>query len=132
MSRQSNMRMGGWVLFAAVIMVLVGAASAFQGLIAILDPTSVTTGDGTTIILDVSTWGWVHLVIGAFIVLAGLGVMAVRTWARIVGIVLAGINLLAQLASADAHPFWSMVVIVLDVVVIYALAVYYDPYAAES
>jgi len=126
------MRMGGWVLFAAVIMVLVGAASAFQGLIAILDPTSVTTGDGTTIILDVSTWGWVHLVIGAFIVLAGLGVMAVRTWARIVGIVLAGINLLAQLASADAHPFWSMVVIVLDVVVIYALAVYYDPYAAES
>ncbi|MEX0991181.1 MAG: hypothetical protein WD004_02790 [Actinomycetota bacterium] len=132
MSRQANMRMGGWVLFAGVIMVLVGAANAFAGLIALIDPEAATAGASGALIADVSTWGFVQLVLGVLIALAGIGVMAVQTWARAVGIGLAGLNLLAHLGNVDAHPLWSLVIIALDVVVIYALAVYYDPYAAES
>ncbi len=132
MSKRANMRMGGWVLFAGVIMVLVGAANAFAGLIALVDPEAATTGTSGVLIADISAWGFVQLVLGVLVAIAGIGVMAVQTWARGVGIGLAGLNLLAHLGNVDAHPLWSLVIIALDVVIIYALAVYYDPYAAES
>ena len=67
-------------------------------------------------------WGWVHLLLGVLVLAAGFGVMAGKTWARMVGIVLAGLSALANLVFIAAYPLWAIIVIAVDVAVIFALA----------
>lgn len=129
MAKRENTKMGGWVLFASVMMMLIGAANVFGGLIAVLDGEEILKNAGSVPLVDVSTWGWAHMILGALLVIAGLGLLAMQPWARIAGILFAGINVVEQMTYMSVHPAWSVTLIGLDSVVIYALAVYNDPYA---
>jgi hypothetical protein len=112
----------GWVVFAAVMMVMVGTFQAIQGLVALFDDGFYAVGsDGLVVSVDYTVWGWVHLFLGLVILASGLGVMAGNVLARGVGVVLAVISAVLNLAFIAAYPVWSVIVIAVDILVIYAL-----------
>ena len=115
----------GWVVFAAFIMVLVGCFQAIEGLVAIFDDGFYhVTDSGLVVEVDYTVWGWVHLLLGAAILAAGIGVLAGNMLARIVGVGLAGLSALVNLVFIEAYPVWSVIIITIDVLVIYALTVH--------
>jgi hypothetical protein len=115
----------GWIGFAGVLMIILGAVHAFQGLVGIFkDEYFLVSSNGLALKLDFTAWGWVHLVIGAIIVVAGLCVLAGQMWARVVGVILAALSLLANVAFLAAYPLWSLIMIAMDIVIIMALTVH--------
>ena len=115
----------GWLIFAAILMILLGAFHAIQGLISLFNSEYYLVGPhGLSVHLDYTTWGWVHLIAGLVVLVAGLGVLAGQTWARIIGILLAVLSALTNFAFIAAYPLWSCILIALDVLIIYALAVH--------
>jgi hypothetical protein len=114
----------GMIFFASVMMVMIGFFHAMYGLAAILQDTSFLVTEQYVYALDVTTWGWVHLIAGILILIAGWSLFSGATWARVVGITLALISAIANFASLPYYPFWSILMIVLAVLVIWALAVY--------
>jgi hypothetical protein len=115
----------GWVVFASAMMFLLGCFQAVQGLVAIFDDGfyHVTEG-GLVVDVDYTAWGWTHLLLGALIIISGVGVLTGNLAARTVGVVLAGLSALVNLAFVEAYPVWSIMIITLDVLVIYALVVH--------
>ncbi|GAT68081.1 membrane protein [Planomonospora sphaerica] len=112
-------------MFAGIGMMLVGCSQALMGLVGIFNTDFyLVASDRLAIPVDHTTWGWTHLIMGVVIVLAGAAVMAGRTWGRVVGILLASVQALVNFAWLPAYPFWSVIVIAFDVLVIYALAVH--------
>jgi hypothetical protein len=115
----------GWVIFAGVAMIVLGAFQVIEGLVAVFQRGFyVATTSHLIVHVGYATWGWVHFCIGVLIVLTGFGVMAGATWARILGIAFAVISAIVNLAFLPAYPVWGVLIIALDVVVIYALAVH--------
>ena len=70
---------------------------------------------------DATAWGWIHLVLGAIVAFAGWGLLSGQTWARIVGITLAALSATANFLFIPYYPFWSLLLITLNVLVIWAL-----------
>jgi len=115
----------GWVWFAAAMMLMLGFFQAIEGLAAIFNSDFYKVGpNGLVVHVNYTVWGWVHLLVGAAIFLAGIGVLSGNVLARTVGVVLAVISAVLNLAFTAAHPAWTLVVIVIDVLVIYALVVH--------
>ena len=115
----------GWVAFASTMMVLLGTFQAVEGLVAIFDDGYYrVTQSGLVLSVDYTAWGWAHLLLGLLIVLAGIGVMAGNVAARTVAVILAGLSAIANILFIEAYPLWSMIVITVDVLVIYALTVH--------
>ena len=115
----------GWVIFAGVAMIVLGAFQVIEGLVAVFQKGYYLVTPGHLIVhVSYPTWGWVHFGIGAVIVLVGFGVMTGAMWARVLGITLAVISAIVNLAFLAAYPVWGVIIIALDVVVIYALAVH--------
>lgn len=115
----------GWVWFAAVCLLVVGLFNIVAGSVAIWSPKNVlaVSGDGVAVV-DVSTWGWVHLVLGVVMTAAGGALFGGARWARLVAIVLVTVNLLVQFVSLPVTPFWSLAAAALDLVVLWALIVH--------
>lgn len=112
----------GWIVFAGVMMVMIGTFHMIQGLIALFKDEYYLVGkSGLTVEVDYTAWGWTHLIAGAIVFAAGLGLFAGQMWARVVGVVLAVVSAVLNFAFIAAYPFWSSIVIALDVFVIYAL-----------
>ena len=115
----------GWLVFAAFMMFLVGSFQAIQGLVAIFDDGYyVVRESGLVVEVDYTAWGFLHLILGVLLVLGGAGVLTGNVVARSVGVLLAGLSALANMAFIGAYPVWSIIVIVVDVLVIYALTVH--------
>jgi hypothetical protein len=115
----------GWVVFASAMMFLLGSFQAVQGLVAIFDDGFYhVTDSGLVLEVDYTAWGWVHLLLGALIIISGVGVLSGNAVARTVGVLLAGISALLNLLFIEAYPIWSVLVISIDVLVIYALIVH--------
>ncbi|GAA3388330.1 DUF7144 family membrane protein [Cryptosporangium minutisporangium] len=115
----------GWVIFAGVLLILIGAFHACEGLVAIFDPGYyAVTENGLAIEIDYTGWGWVHLILSLLLIGAGAGLIAGQMWARVVGVVLASFGALVNLAFLAAYPIWSTMLIALDVLVIYAIVVH--------
>ena len=115
----------GWVMFAGVMMILIGTFEAMAGLVALLkDDYYLVRPEGLTLSLDYTAWGWWHLLLGIVIAAAGLGVMVGQTWARVVGVVVAVVSAISNLAFIQAYPVWSTLIVVIDVLVIWALTVH--------
>jgi hypothetical protein len=117
-------RGAGWKTFAGIMLMIVGFLNVFDGLVAITQSNYVERriGGDLPITDNVKTWGWVALIVGVIIVLAAFGVLSGATWARIVGIFVASVNLVFQFAYLDHSPFWSFTMIVIDILIIYGLA----------
>ncbi|MEU0564615.1 hypothetical protein ABZ297_04315 [Nonomuraea sp. NPDC005983] len=114
----------GWVWFAGLMMIMSGVFNAITGLYGIFNNHMYVTGAGELMILSLTGWGWVHLIFGILLVIAGVALTAGQLWARIVAIVLAAINAMTQLLWIDVNPWWSLAVIAVDVLVLYALIVH--------
>lgn len=115
----------GWIMFAGVMMVLLGVFQAMEGLVALFnDEYYLVVGNDLVISVDYTTWGWVHLLLGIVIAGAGLGLMAGQMWARVVGNIVAMLSAIANIAFLAAYPVWSTIIITIDVLVIYALTVH--------
>jgi hypothetical protein len=115
----------GWVVFASTMMLLLGSLQAIQGLVAIFDAGyyHVTPG-GLVVNVDYTAWGWTHLLLGVLIVISGVGVLAGNVAARAVAVILALLSAIANLLFIEAYPIWSVIIITVDVLVIYALTVH--------
>ena len=115
----------GWVVFAGVMLIMLGSFQIIQGLVALFDDGFyLVRSNGLVVDVDYNTWGWVHTGIGIIGVLAGLGLLAGNMAARIVGIVVAFLSALVNLAFLSAYPVWSTIMITVDVIVIYAIIVH--------
>lgn len=116
--------MVGWSVFAGVLMILVGIFQSIVGLMAIARDTVYFVGPYTIASLDITQWGWVHLVVALLIMLAGFSVLKGHMYGRIVGVLLAMISAVVNMLFLPAYPIWSLLVIVIDMVIIYSLIVY--------
>jgi hypothetical protein len=115
--------MAGWIGFAAIVLVIIGAIDFFQGLIALFeDEYYVPTGSGF-LVFDLTGWGWTMIIWGVLLVLAGFGLAAGQAWARWFAIVVVGLNFIAQLGflGNTQYPLWSLTVVALNIIVLYAL-----------
>jgi hypothetical protein len=112
----------GFTVFAGVMMILAGGFQTLAGLVAIFENEFYATTRNYILQFDVTTWGWIHLVLGLVILFAGFAVMSGKTWGRVIGITLASLSALANFAFIPYYPVWSLVIIALDVFVIWALA----------
>lgn len=114
----------GWVYFAAFMMVFIGIFQMIMGLVALVNKTFYVVHSNTLVAFDITTWGWIHLLLGVLILSAGIALFSGSTWARVVGVLLVSLNFIAQFAFIGVYPFWSITMLVIDVVVIYALTVH--------
>ena len=118
-------RPSGWVVggitFASTIMVLIGIFQAFAGLGAIIDDDFFVVTKNYAFDLDVSAWGWIHLILGIVVACAGFALWAGKTWAAVTAIALAMLSAIANFFFIPYYPFWSLLVIALNVWVIWAL-----------
>jgi len=115
----------GWLLFAGCVLVLLGAYHVIAGLVALFRRNVyLVEPDGMVLAVNYTGWGWIHLIGGIVVAAIGFGVLQGATWARMGGIAIAGLSALINLAFLPAYPLWSALMIALDVVVIYALAVH--------
>lgn len=115
--------MAGWIGFAGILMLLVGSIDFIQGLIALFDDEYFVVTEAGFLVLDLTGWGWAMLIWGTLLVLAGLGLLSAQSWARWFGIVVVSLNFIAQLGflGNSQYPLWSLTVIALNFVVLYAL-----------
>jgi hypothetical protein len=113
----------GLTVFAAVLMMMVGAFQAIQGIVALANETFYVVGEKYVFQFDVTTWGWVHLILGAVVAVAGYFVLQAQVWARTVAVIVAVVSALANFAWLPYAPLWSSLIIALNVFVIWALTV---------
>lgn len=113
----------GMVVFAGVMLLLMGGFQAIEGIVALVrDDYYLTTRSGLVLTVDYTAWGWTHLLIGVIALLTGVGVLLGQMWARVLGIIIAVLGALANLMFLPAYPIWATIMIATDVLIIYALA----------
>ncbi|MBB6348157.1 hypothetical protein AB0C18_36405 [Nonomuraea muscovyensis] len=114
----------GWVWFAGIMLILSGLFNAVSGLYGIFYRAVYVQAAGSLLVFDVTGWGWIHLLLGLVLIATGIAVSIGQTWARVVAVVLVMLNALTQLIWISVNPWWSLAVIAVDVLVLYALIVH--------
>jgi hypothetical protein len=116
-------RGAGWLVFASAMLGLVGILAVIDGVVA-LSKSKFYVADATYVFSDLRTWGWITLIIGAFAIVAAMGVLSGSQFGRWFGMIAASVIAIDQFVFAQAYPLWSLLVFGSAVLVIYALAVY--------
>ena len=111
----------GWIVFAGVMMIISGCLNALYGLIAVVNDEWVVWTNSASLYLDLSQWGAIHIVIGLVVLLSGIGVFSGNVLARTVGVIAASVSLIANFIFLPAYPLWTLAVITIDLLVIWAL-----------
>ncbi|HEY7592221.1 MAG TPA: hypothetical protein VH969_03640 [Actinophytocola sp.] len=111
----------GWVWFAAVMIIMNGVFNALYGLVALFDDEFYAVGPRGLLLFDLTQWGWILLIFGILSVLAGVALIRGAMWARVVAVVLAGINALAHMSFMSAYPVWALLSVAIDVLIIWAI-----------
>jgi len=123
----------GWIGFAGVLMVIVGGIDFFEGLIAAIRGSYYFATPSQIIVVNTTTWGWLTLLWGIVLVMAGFGILAGASWARWFAIIVGSLNFFQQLGFAGNSnaPLWGLTVMALTIVVLYALIVHWDDAKGE-
>jgi hypothetical protein len=121
----------GWALFAAVVLITVGCFQVIAGIAAVAEDDVLVKGQEYFLQLDVTQWGWVHLILGAILILSGLGIMTGNVVARTVGVFVAALSAIANFAFIPWYPVWSIAIIAVDIAVIWALTAHGRDVVAE-
>jgi hypothetical protein len=111
----------GFTVFAALMMIVIGAFHAMSGLVGIIENEFFVATPNYIFEFDVTTWGWIHLILGIVVLIAGISLFSGAVWARTFGVFLAVLSAIANFAFIPYYPVWSIVIIALDVAVIWAL-----------
>ncbi len=115
----------GWIIFAGTMLVILGIFHAIQGLVALFNDSVYLVGPkGLVINVDYTVWGWVHLLGGILVVLAGVALFAGKMWARILAVIVAVVSAVINVVFLPAYPIWSTMMIAIDVLVIWAVTVH--------
>jgi hypothetical protein len=114
----------GWIWFAGFMMIMIGFWHAIAGLSAIIDDQFYVGVRNYVLKLDVTTWGWIHLVLGVLILIAGLAVFSGAVWARIIGVILAILSAIAAFGWLPWYPVWAILIAAAAITVIWALTVH--------
>lgn len=131
MSEQRSWAAVGVTMFAALMMMLIGVFHAIAGLAGIFENEFYAVTPNYVFEFDVTAWGWIHLIWGIIVIVAGFSLLGGAVWARTIGVALASLSALANFAFIPYHPVWSFVIIALDVAVIWALTVHGRDIAME-
>jgi len=111
----------GWTAFAGIMMVLMGGWWIITGLVAIINEEFFVVGEEYIFQFDVTTWGWIHLILGIIILISGFGLFTANVWARTVGVIIAVIAALVGFAWLPWYPIWAIIFIAVSVAIIWAL-----------
>jgi hypothetical protein len=111
----------GFIAFAAVMMIMMGTFEAFNGLAAIIKDEFFVTLPNYAFNIDTTTWGWVHLILGAVTIAAGFALFSGAVWARTVGVILAVLIAIENFAFVPFYPVWAILVITTCVIIVWAL-----------
>jgi hypothetical protein len=115
----------GWVVFASFMMILLGTFQIIEGLVALFDDGFYhVSSRGLVVDVNYNVWGTIHLLLGVLVLAAGVGVLSGNLAARTLGVILASLSALANIVFIEAYPIWSILIITVDVLVIYALTVH--------
>jgi hypothetical protein len=114
----------GIAVFAGVIMIVGGAFQAVEGLAGIVNDKYLVVLENYFLAFDITLWGWLHLLVGLALLAIGIFVLRGATWARVAGMVVAGISALLNFVWLPHSPWWSLMVIAIDILVIWGLANY--------
>ena len=130
MSQTPYQEPSGWssgaVMFAGILMIVVGIFEAFQGLAAIIDDSFFVVTENYFLDFDVTAWGWIHLIVGLLVLFGGYSLMAGSTYGRVLGLILATLAAVVNFAYIPYYPFWSLLMIALSIWVIWALTSRWD------
>ena len=113
----------GWVIFAAIMLIIVGVLNVIWGIAAIAD-SKFFVQDQKYIISNLNAWGWITLIIGVLQLLAGFSLWSGNIYGRVMAILFASLSALAALLSIPAYPFWSLAIFAIDIIIIYQVSLY--------
>lgn len=111
----------GWTVFAATMMAIAGTFQIIAGISAIAKDEIFAVTTNWILSFDVTTWGWIHLLVGVVLLLSAFGVLSGNVAARTVGVVVAALSAIVNFAFMPYYPLWSIAVIAVDIAVIWAL-----------
>ncbi|WP_055530387.1 DUF7144 family membrane protein [Streptomyces graminilatus] len=114
---------GGLTVFAAVLLFIAGILDLFRGIMAIAEDDVFVHTPNYVFKFDLTSWGWIQLALGAIAMIVSLGLFSTATWARVVGVGIAGLLIIANFLSIPYYPVWSLTLIALYAFVIWALCV---------
>jgi hypothetical protein len=112
----------GWAIVAGTLILVLAGFNLIFGITALLNSHVLVVQNGSLAVWDLKTYGWISVIIGGFLAVVAFGLFWTVRWARWAGIVIAGLNALAQMGTITINPWWTIAVIALDVLVIYHLA----------
>ncbi len=121
----------GATIGTAVLLGVVGVLAVFQGLAAILSGPSFVIGFEYVFKIDPNGWGWIHLIVGAAAIAVAVGLFLNKTWAVVGAIVIAGLSIVINFIWLPYYPWWSLVVIAIDVFIIWSVSIHRQTLAAE-
>ena len=124
MSQQRSGVASGFTMFAAIMMILIGSFHIIAGLAGVFEDEFFAVTPEWIFQFDTTTWGWIHLLAGIVVILAGFGLFSGAVWARTVGVIVAAVSAVANFAWMPYSPVWSITIIAIDVFVIWALTVH--------
>lgn len=114
----------GVLAFAGILMVMAGCFQFIEGLVAVVNDTFFVVGEEYVFEFDATTWGWIHMILGVIVALAGIGLFRGAVWARTVAVVMASLSILTNFLWLPYYPVWSLVIITFGVFVIWAAIVH--------
>ncbi|MEV0688399.1 hypothetical protein AB0I35_31525 [Nocardia sp. NPDC050378] len=115
----------GTSIAAGILLAVVGVLQILQGISAVANDDLIVVGPEYAYQFDLTSWGWWHIVLGAIVVIVAIGLMAGQTWGRVAAMLIAALSIVANFLWLPYYPWWSIIIIVLDVVVIWAIATWH-------
>jgi hypothetical protein len=111
----------GWIAFAAIMLIIGGSLNLLYGIIAAVNDEWVVWTNRADVYLDLTEWGWVHIVLGSIVLLSGIGLFSGNILARTVAVIVAGVSMLVNFFFIPVYPVWALTVITIDILVIWAV-----------
>lgn len=111
----------GWAGFAGIMLIIFGVFDIIQGIVALANDTFFVLGDDYVFKFDVTTWGWIHIILGIVLIASGAGIFSGNVLGRTVGVIVAGLAVIVNFAWLPYYPIWSIIMIAIGIAVIWAL-----------
>ena len=111
----------GWATFAAIMLMLGGVWAVIVGIAGIVEDEFFVVTPDWVFQFDITTWGWIHLIVGVILFASGIGIFSGNVMARTVGVIIAGLSAIANFAWLPYYPVWAFVAIAVDIAIIWAL-----------
>ena len=112
---------GGWAGAGGVLMVMVGSFRAFSGFIGLFNDEWILRGFNAYYFVDISALAWWMLILGSFVAVAGLAVLAGQTWGRVIGVIAVTLAAISELFWVPIYPLWSILMLTLYVLIVIGL-----------